>query len=142
MNKKNILIVLIALIVVGALSFYGGEYVNSKKVSANPYTQRGMNNRAGNIGGAAFGGMRNGGLSMGEVVSVDKTSMTIKTRDGGSKIVFFTDTTPIMKSVSGTSSDITVGKEVTITGASNPDGSLNAESIQIRQTPQVDNKNQ
>jgi uncharacterized protein (DUF2345 family) len=92
-------------------------------------------------GGGRGMGMRGGGFVSGDILSMDANSITIELRSpngaagqSGSKIVFYTDKTKVEKTVSGTNADLTVGKQVTITGTPNPDGSVNADSIQIRQT--------
>ncbi|OIO07392.1 hypothetical protein CO115_00755 [Candidatus Falkowbacteria bacterium CG_4_9_14_3_um_filter_36_9] len=53
-------------------------------------------------------------------------------RDGGSKIVFLSDSTSIGKTTDGTVADLEAGKQVTINGKDNSDGSVTAQSIQIR----------
>ena len=94
----------------------------------------------GGFGGGQRGG-RNGGangtFAAGEVIAKDEKSITVKLRDGGSKLVFFSSTTPVMKAAAGTPQDLSVGEQVTATGTANQDGSLTAESIQIR--PQMPN---
>lgn len=73
-----------------------------------------------------------GGGASGEILKIDDKSITVKMRDGGSRLVFFTSSTPIYKSVSGTSIDLKVGDEISTFGNSGSDGSIVAESIQIR----------
>jgi hypothetical protein len=80
-------------------------------------------------------GMRaGGGFTVGEILSKDETSLTLKLRDGGSKIVLFSPTTKIEKTVEGTPADVMLGKQVMISGSTNPDGSVSATSIQLRTT--------
>src|SRR6266702_3027822 len=112
MYKKNHIISMVALvIVVAAASFYGGmRYGSSKNVSAQ-LAQGGRNGggfgggaNSGQRGSGQGGGMRggaNGGagdFAGGQIVSKDDTSITIKTRNGSSQIVFFSPSTSIDKS--------------------------------------------
>jgi hypothetical protein len=125
-TKKEIATVVITAIIVGGVNFYAGTYFPRKgQVS-------GLTN------GTRFNGtqraMRTGGngLISGEVISKDETSITVKLRDGGSKIVFLTAQTPVMKSVAGILGDVNTGATVIVTGKANPDGSIAADSVQIR----------
>jgi len=144
--KKTILFLIIALFI-GVGSFYGGtkygqknnssknKIPNFQNMSAEERQQafqqfRGDNTQGGRrIGG---GGQNRGAFLSGEIISKDDKSVTIKLRDGGSKIVFFSDSTAIGKTTDGTIADLETGKQAIINGKDNPDGSITAESIQIR----------
>ncbi len=129
MNKKNIMLVVIVAVVALGLGYYiGTKHAPSKQAFPS------QNGFAGGQGGnrSARGGASGAGFSGGEILSIDATSMTVKGQDGSSKIIFFTQATPVMKMVAGTNSDLVVGKDVTINGTPNPDGSITAESIQMR----------
>ncbi|MBI3442506.1 MAG: hypothetical protein HY007_01965 [Candidatus Sungbacteria bacterium] len=90
--------------------------------------------------------MGNGGFSGGQIIGRDDKSITIQLRapdqntdngsggqqQGGSKIIFISDSTQVMKAVSGSLKDLSVGQTVTAMGISNPDGSITAQTIQIR----------
>lgn len=142
---KKIIPIIIAVIIVGAGAFYAGmKYDQSKNPTANR-NAGGLANLSseerqtrlqqfGAIGqsGGTRGTQANGGFATGEIISKDEKSLTIKLQDGGSKIVFFSDSTQIMKSASGTSQDLANGEQVTVTGTANQDGSLSAQSIQLR----------
>lgn len=146
MEKKNVLIAVIIGLIIAGGAFYGGmKYSANKAVSQISQNRCGGNfggQRQGGgqgqgmqNGGGRQGGMQNGGAGDfvgGEIISKDDSSVTIKTRDGGSKIVFFSDKTLIDKSVSGATSDLSVGLQVTANGKANSDGSLTAQNIQIR----------
>ncbi len=139
MTKQNQTLVgfVIALIVIGGGSFYGGmQYQKSKTPSfAGGFNRAGM--MQGAYGGAS-GGTRgagrvaNGGFASGDVLSKDDKSITIKLRTGGSEIILLSDKTQVVKADQGAVSDISVGQALTLTGTPNSDGSLTAESIQIR----------
>ena len=84
-------------------------------------------------GGRAGGrGPNGGGFAGGQVMSVDNSTLTIKSMNGGSQIVILAPSTQFRKAVDGSASDVTVGKQVTITGTTNSDGSITAQSVQIR----------
>lgn len=135
--KKIVAPIIIAVLIIGSGAFYGGmKYAQSKNADG---AFRGMNRggASGTIGG--FGGMRGGlgmgagsGLVMGEVLSKDDKSVTLKLRDGGSKIIFFSDSTQIMKTGEGSAKDLVVGQQLSVAGSMNSDGSTNAQMIQIR----------
>lgn len=137
MNTKNYLIIGIIVIVVGAGAFFGG-YKFGQGQSASKTNlpgqrqfgqgQMGQGNRAGGINGARPGG----GMVNGVVISKDDKSITVKSNDGGSKLVFISDSTSVGKFVTGVKTDLEAGKSVLINGSSNPDGSITAQSIQIR----------
>jgi hypothetical protein len=134
--KKIVSIVIGVAIVVGGGGFYGGmKYAQAKRGNFGNLTAEQRQQFAAN-GGAAFrAGQRggaNGGLVSGQILSKDDTSITIKLRDGGSKIVLYSDKTEVGKFVNDTSADLEVGKNVSANGTSNQDGSLTAQSIQIR----------
>jgi len=144
MDKKTIATFVAIVGVVGAGAFYGGvKYGMNKNVSGVDRSQiagrqGGMQNDQGGQNqrmagsGKQGSGAADGGFSGGEIISKDDKSVTIKTKDGGSKIVYFSDTTSIGKETSGTASDLSVGQQVMISGKANTDGSIAAQNIQIR----------
>ncbi len=67
---------------------------------------------------------------MGEILSEDDKSITVKMEDGSSKIVLISDTTQINKTDPGAKSDLTVGTKVGVFGVDN-NGTVTAQNIQI-----------
>ena len=127
MNK--IIVIVLGVVIIGGGSFYGGMKYDQSKTASD--RQARLQQQGGGFPGGR-GARANGGFATGEVLARDDKSITIKMRDGGSKIIFLTGSTPVTKSVSGAVQDISVGSQVTVTGTANQDGSLSAESIQIR----------
>ncbi len=133
-NKKQLL----AAVIGTAILFGSGGYILGKKLSASPlpqgfargamgdrpFGQNGTNRGTGRVNVAP--------VTAGEVLSKDGVMMTVKLRDGGSRIVFYSTSTGVMRTASGTISDVTVGDQVFITGTQHADGSVTAESVQLR----------
>lgn len=135
MQNKNIVTSVIVCVVIAGISFWGGMKYDASKTATNQIANRGGQNGFNQNGGGRGQGMRgglNGGAVSGEILSVDATSMTLKLRDGGSKIVLFSPSSKVEKTVDGTTADVTTGKTVMVTGTPNPDGSVSATSIQLR----------
>lgn len=157
---KKIIPIIIVLVIVGGGAFYAGmkygqsnpstgsgqggfsqaDFQNLRNLSPEERQQR-LQELGANLD-SAFRGMRGGdrmGINSiaGEIIAKDAESITVKLPDGGSKIVFYSDTAQVNKFVSGTPDDLEIGKSVTINGKANQDGSITAESIQLR--PDINN---
>ena len=126
MNNK-ITMIIIGVVLIG-VSFYGGiKYAESKTP-----VRRALGGFGQNDGQRGTRGANSGGFVNGDIIAKDSTSVTVKMRDGSSKIIFVSDSTTVMKAVSGKLSDLSVGEQITSMGTANPDGSITASSIQIR----------
>jgi hypothetical protein len=129
--KKHLPAFIIILVIVGAISFYMGTKTSANNSADSP--QKAMWNQPGNANFRRPGNANTqGNFINGEILSKDNKSVTVKLRDGGSKIVFFSSATQIAKSVAGTPDDLAVGVNLMITGTDNPDGSVTAQMIQLR----------
>lgn len=137
MDKKMISGVLVTLVVAGSLGFYGGmKYAQSKApAQGSAFSQNGGQRPQlgiGQNGGRRMGIGQNGGFVGGEVLSKDDKSLTIKMRDGSTKIVILSASTSVGKAAAGSLSDLASGQQVTVAGTANPDGSITAQQVQIR----------
>lgn len=131
--------------IVGAGSFYGGMKYAQNKQNSNRQARFMM--QTGGQQGAAFAGgqvgrmQRNGGgFIMGEIISKDDKSVTVKLQDGGSKIIFVSSDTKISKNAEGSINDIQVGTSISANGTINQDGSVSANSIQVRPAIELPNE--
>lgn len=143
--RKTLIVVIIIAVIVVAGAFYGGmKYGQSKNFSSNNFAQKfgqaGQNGVKANFQGRNGQGMA--GAVNGEILSLDDKSITVKLRDGGSKIVFFGDKTTVAKTVDGALADLNIGEQVVVMGQANSDGSVTAQSIQIRSAVQIEQGNQ
>jgi hypothetical protein len=136
--KKTLAKIIVVAVVVGALSFYGGMKYGQGSVQTATRQLGGQpgQQRTGGVGsfgtGRQGGAGQNGGFAGGTIISKDSRSITVKLRDNSSKIVFVSGSTPVTKSVSGSVGDLAVGDDVTVAGTANSDGSITAQSVQIR----------
>ena len=148
MDKKSIAIIVVVALIMGGAGFYGGT-AYEKKVLPSGGQGRMANggNFSGKNGGAQQGtdtqgqarsgaaGMRNGnggGFISGQIIAMDDKSITVKDRNGSSKIILYSPSSTVGKTVAGSSTDLATGQEVMVNGTTNSDGSVTAENIQIR----------
>lgn len=134
MKKHGTIIAISAVLIVAA--FFGGMKYGQAQAPSQAGGQGGYSGQGKFGGGSGGARMRggNGGFTSGDVLSVDDKSMTLKLRTGGSKIIFLSDKTQVMKSVDGSKSDIKNGASVMVSGTANSDGSVTADMVQIRPT--------
>lgn len=126
--NKQITTILIAVVLAGGGGFYGGmKYGQNQRPGPGNFANM-TDQRQGNF---QRGMIANSGFTVGEVISKDASSITLKLQDGGSKIILISESTPVMQSVSGSANDIKIGEQITVTGSANSDGSISADSIRI-----------
>lgn len=142
--KKTLTIIAVVLLA-GVGSFYVGmKYQQSKSPASlvrgnfqdlrnlsDEERQQRLQQLGANIGGFR-GGREGDGFANGEIIAKDDKSITVKLRDGGSKIIFYSGSAEISKFTGGTAADLEIGKSVSVSGKTNSDGSITAESIQLR----------
>jgi hypothetical protein len=150
-NRKQLILgVLIAVIVAGAGAFYGGTVYEKNSLASQGMLRGGGNGQFRGNGQGGPGGPDNQGqgrqfgfrgpnpngdntdFAAGQITAKDDKSVTVKDRNGSSKIIFFSDSTTVGKAVQGSASDLNVGQQIVANGKNNPDGSLSAQNIQIR----------
>lgn len=144
MNKKILSALIVGVVVVGGGAFYGGMVYAKTKGPAGAkamFANMSIGDRQARfvqLGDATSGqnGTRTmragGGMAAGEIISKDDKSITVKLGDGGSKIIFYTDKTPVTKTINGTLDELKTGAQVIVNGTANQDGSITAESVALR----------
>lgn len=124
-NNNILLLTIVAVFLIGGSFFAGLKYQQSK-------TQK-LTNAQGTRGGQF--GQRGQGQNfrpvMGEIISQDDKSITVKLQDGSSKIIILGQNTTVSKSQDASKSDAKVGDKVIVFGMENPDGSVSAQNIQL-----------
>ncbi len=130
--KKTLILIIIAVIV-GAIGFYGGKKYQQSKNNFNisrrafqnlpPEQRQQFGQRTGRIGG---------NFITGEIIDKDEKSLTLKLLDGSSKIILFSSSTEISKTTQSSINDLEIGKNISVVGKANSDGSITAQSIQLQ----------
>jgi len=129
-NPKTVIpVVALVILVAGGGSFYAGmQYQKSQPAAGRPMAENrlAMHERFGT-------GERPQGQGRpvnGEIIDQDEKSITIKLLDGGSQIIFISDSTQVVRATLSNKDDLNEGVKVCIFGSENPDGSMSATHIQ------------
>jgi hypothetical protein len=130
--------ILIVAVAIG--SFFGGTKYQQRKnvsnfrqqmISGNNLPQ-GMGRNAINNDSIKSRGQAAGfRQTIGEIISIDDKTITVKLADGGSKIVLISETTKINQSVAATKTDLKIGTKIMVNGETNTDGSITSRNIEI-----------
>ncbi|MDE2188543.1 MAG: hypothetical protein KGJ35_02325 [Patescibacteria group bacterium] len=144
MTKKSTQItiaVIIAIVAFGGGWAYGKNSVGTSSTASNTNAQFRNFSGANSAGTRTFGSRSGAGAVIGTVVSMDASSISIAlpvststSATTGSQVVLYSPSTSITKTVVGSASDLSVGESVVVQGTPNSDGSLTANSIQVRPT--------
>jgi hypothetical protein len=132
---KKILPVLAVFILAGAGGFFGGMKYQQGETPFGPGMGKFQNMQNGNSeqGSQNNGfGTKGSSFSGGEIVSKDSQGLTIKATGGSSKIVFYSTSTQVQKTSTTTVEVLKKGDSVTVIGKTNDDGSITAQTIQLR----------
>lgn len=142
MNLKKTLIPVIGAIIIFAGGFGTGMYYQKKHTTTATVGQFNESNRPtmpdGTSGGTPPTGQNGsrtggpgGGMTSGEIISKTDTSLTIKTSDGSTKTIYYSDSTTVSKNETGALSDLTVGTNISVNGTTNTDKSVTSKMIMI-----------
>ncbi|MCX6726296.1 MAG: hypothetical protein NTY75_00565 [Candidatus Shapirobacteria bacterium] len=130
MKSNQLIITLLAVVIFSGAGFFAGtKYQQSKTPSFGNFARTGQAGQMGNRAGGARGGQ-----VIGDIMSADNNSITVKLADGSSKIVILSNTASINKAAIATTADLTVGTKVAVFGTTNTDGSVTAQNVQINPT--------
>ncbi len=133
MNKNIVIVSLIAVAAAGGAFFAGMQFGQNSAAQKRAQFGQDFINQKNMMPGA--GGRNMGGMVSGEILAIDAESLTVKTQNGSSKIVFFSPSVKLSKSVDAAASDLAVGGRIMASGTANNDGSIMAKTIQIGGAP-------
>ena len=139
--KKQTIITAVLVCVVGGGAFWGGMAYGKSKTPVNAGGVMGQFQQFQNGSGgrtAAERNMQGANAVSGNILTKDGQSMTIALPNGGSKIIFYSQSTIISKSAVGSMDDLMQDERILVTGTPNSDGSITAQSIQIGLPMQTD----
>jgi hypothetical protein len=115
-----------------AAGFGGGYYFRNYSLSRQRQNFSGQFQRFGNGNANVGQGARLGGRPVvGEIISQDDKSITVKMADGSTKIVILSDSTTYSKTDSASKEDLKIGTQVGVFGTDNSDGSITAQNVQL-----------
>ena len=132
-SSKLLIAVALTALVTGVGGFFAGmQYQKSKGLSMGDFQSMREQFRSGDRPSEFEGRLQGQGRPIsGEIIDQDEESITVKLLDGSSRIAFVGEETKISESTPSAKDKLTAGIQVFVTGTENPDGSMNATSIQI-----------
>lgn len=131
-KQVSMITVIIIVIVVAAVGFFGGmQYQKMQRTRMMGQFSDASGQRGFGQGGQARMMTAGNRPVVGEIISSDEKSLTVKMMDGSSKIVILSNGTAINKQATGTKSDLKTGERVLVIGTTNADGSVTATNIQL-----------
>lgn len=129
MIKQTILATVATSVIVGAGGFFGGTLYQKSRTPQ--FTPGQFQNRLGQSGNQNRNGTIGFRPANGEITNIDSDTITLKTSDGSSKLVVYSDSTKVNKTTQATKNDLKVGDQVMVIGNQGSDGTLTAESISV-----------
>ncbi len=139
--NQSYLITALAVVVVGGGAFVGGMKYQELRAASERQFFSGPGGNQMMIAGGGQKGQAGGGKGatmvkgnrpvVGEIISQDENSITVKLEDGSSRIVLLSDTTAINQASAATRADLKVGETINAFGTENNDGSITAQNIQL-----------
>ncbi len=129
MKSQLIVAVILTAIIVGIGGFYGG-IMYQKSQSSIGFGQ------GGRFGGGRYSlpgraGGPNTSVVRGSILSNDGKTLTVKLGNGSSKIIILSDQTNVTEATTAAQTSLQAGKDVTVFGTLNPDGSITAQNVTI-----------
>ncbi|MFA6495145.1 MAG: hypothetical protein WC246_02355 [Candidatus Paceibacterota bacterium] len=126
MKKSYSVLLAVAALVVG---FGVGYVVHQPQSPSAGFGGAGSFAQTGRRSGVAGSG---NSFVDGQIMAMDATSLTLQLPSGSSQIVLYSTSTPILTTVAGSVSDLATQKNVMVAGTRGSDGSMVAQSIQVR----------
>ena len=128
MKNNAVLVGIIAIIIGLGGGFFIGKSYQAGQASGN-LSQFQNGQRTANLtsGQARMGGRQ----TIGEIISQDDKSITVKLSDGSTKIILLSDKTSIVEATAASTTALAVGKTIGVFGTTNADGSVTAQNIQL-----------
>lgn len=132
--------VVVTAVIVGPLGYAvgakgqtskAGKGFNTAELNGGAMQRQGFQRGIGTGTGTAARRMMNGGMTVGEVLSVSEGGLTVKLADGGSRNILLPATIAVSESKEIDRSEIVAGKFVMISGETNSDSSVTARNIQL-----------
>jgi hypothetical protein len=132
MNKNKIVILIAVLVTIAGGCFYSGVLYEKNVTKQNIGLNRNQQNMLQNIKGENISdGIKNNNANIGEIISKDQESITIKLMNGSSKIIFLSASAQVSKNINIDIEELEIGQNVAVQGMTNSDNSITAKSIQI-----------